>query len=117
MKVLIVDDEPLVRRSLERVFTKNKHQVETAENGLEGVKKWKLFQPDLVFLDVLMPGLSGPEVLEKMKSESQAKIIMMSAFTGDRKQNETQAMGAHLFLAKPFEDIFKIYDQAVDMMK
>ncbi len=125
MKVLIIDDEPLVRRSLERLFLSREHQVEVAENGIEGLKRWKEFQPDLIFLDVLMPGLSGPEVLKNYREDSGksnqtatlAKVILMSAFTGDKQMIDPQGLGADLFLAKPFESVFEVYDQAMELMK
>jgi len=125
MKILIVDDEPLVRRSLERVFQSRQHQVQVAENGVEGLKKWQEFEPDLIFLDVLMPGLSGPEVLRNFENETQkkmshskkAKVILMSAFTGDKQMTDPQGLGADLFLAKPFESIFEVYDQAMELMR
>ncbi|MCB0384469.1 MAG: response regulator, partial [Bdellovibrionales bacterium] len=59
MRVLIVDDEPLVRRALKRVAEMRGHEVVEAENGSQGLEKWKQENPQLVFLDVLMPGLSG----------------------------------------------------------
>ncbi|PWU20150.1 MAG: response regulator [Bdellovibrio sp.] len=110
MKVLIVDDEPLVRRSLKRILNKEGWLVEEAIDGLEGLQKWKSFQPDLVLLDVLMPGLSGPQVMENMKPETRgpSRVILMSAYTGDWNQDKTRELGADLFLAKPFENIFEV---------
>lgn len=64
MKVLIVDDEPLVRLSLRRALMKGGHVVEEAEDGVSGRDKWGSFKPDLVFLDVLMPRLSGPRFVK-----------------------------------------------------
>ncbi len=125
MKILIIDDEPLVRRSLERVFQSHQHEVQCAENGIEGLKRWLEFHPDLIFLDVLMPGLTGPEVLRNFELESvkksllskKAKVILMSAFTGDKQMTDPKGLGADLFMAKPFESIFDVYDQAMELMK
>ena len=114
MKVLIVDDEPLVRRSLEKVFLRHEHQVVTAENGIEGLKKWKEQQPDLVYLDVLMPGLTGLEVLKEMKSPRSSKVILMSAFTG--KPEDLLKVEPDLFIQKPFVDIFEVYRQGVALL-
>ena len=114
MKVLIVDDEPLVRRSLEKIFSRHEHQVVTAENGIEGLKKWKEHQPDLVYLDVLMPGLTGLEVLKEMKPPRKAKVILMSAFTG--QQQDILKVEHDLFIQKPFADIFKVYNQGLDLL-
>jgi len=119
MKVLVVDDEPLVRRSLERIFKSKEHEVEVAENGLEGLKKWQEFQPDLVFLDVLMPGLTGPEVLREIRGteKGSGKVILMSAFTGDKQLTDPASLGADLFVAKPFESIFDLYEKAIGLVK
>ena len=64
MKVLIIDDEPIIRRALGRVFKKRGHEVLEAEGGESGLEKWKSSGPDLVFLDVLMPDLNGPQVID-----------------------------------------------------
>lgn len=110
MKILIIDDEPLVRRSLKKAFLLNTdHTVEEASDGVEGIEKWRTFAPDLVLLDVLMPKMSGPEVLQKISQDkSPAKVVLISAYSGEHNLQTAQKLGAHLFLAKPFEDIFNI---------
>lgn len=107
MKILVVDDEPLVRLALKKVFTQKGWAVEVAENGEEGLEKWQSFNPDLVFLDVLMPKLSGPEVLNRVPAKT-AFVILMSAFAGDFDLDKAKANGADLFLAKPFDSIFSV---------
>lgn len=110
MKILIIDDEPLVRLSLRRALHKSGHSIEEAEDGLSGKEKWKSFRPDLVFLDVLMPRLSGPDLLRALTAEDKGptKVILMSAFTGEYDLERAQSLGAHLFIPKPFEDIFAV---------
>ena len=110
MKVLIVDDEPLVRLSLKRALHKCGHLIEEAEDGQSGLEKWQIFKPDLVFLDVLMPRLSGPDLLRALSKTDRAfsKVILMSAFTGEYDLERAQSLGAHLFIPKPFEDIFAV---------
>lgn len=115
MKVLIVDDEVLVRRSLVRAFRAKGYEVIEAENGLTGLEAWNQENPDLVFLDVLMPGLTGPEVLKEKKNFS-AKVILMSAFTGEHNMETAHQLGATLFIPKPFEDIFKIVELAEEVL-
>lgn len=116
MKILIVDDEILVRRSLVRALTQKQHDVKEAANGIEGLKLWKSWDPDLVFLDVLMPGLTGPEVLKDIGKVGHAKVILMSAFSGEHNMLTAQQMGADIFIPKPFEDIFAIVKTAEDLM-
>lgn len=112
MKLLVVDDEPLVRRSLKRAAEVRGHQVELASNGLEGKDLWESFKPELVFVDVLMPVMDGPTLLSKKPPESRAKIIMMSAFTGEYDGEAAFKMGADLFMAKPFENIMDVMIKA-----
>ncbi|WP_413295270.1 response regulator [Bdellovibrio sp. HCB185ZH] len=116
MKVLIVDDEALVRRSLSRAFRAKGHEVIEAENGNEGLEQWKKSTPDLVFLDVLMPGLTGPEVLKEIGTNRSGKVILMSAFAGEHNMETALQMGAEMFVPKPFEDIFAVVKMAEDLL-
>lgn len=117
MKILIVDDEALVRRSLSRALKLKGHEVREATNGSEGLEAWKEWMPDLVFLDVLMPLLTGPEVLKKMNESNTAKVILISAFSGDHNMQTAQQMGATIFIPKPFEDIFAVVATAEGLFK
>ncbi|MBV2168981.1 MAG: response regulator [Bdellovibrio sp.] len=116
MKILIVDDEALVRRSLSRALKSKGYEVLEALNGTEGLQSWRDWKPDLVFLDVLMPGMTGPEVLKEIGSENQAKVILISAFSGEHNMQTAQEMGANLFVPKPFEDIFAVVKMAEDLL-
>jgi len=107
MKVLIVDDEALVRKALKRALELHKHEVYEATDGAEGLTLWRALQPQVVFLDIVMPGLTGPQVLKEIGKRGSTKVVLMSAFAGP--------LGAELapesydaFIAKPFEDIFDI---------
>lgn len=110
MKILVIDDEPLVRLSLKRALEKLGHEVRMAEDGQNGMDAWLARPPDLVFLDVLMPRLSGPDLLKKLGAEARAhaKVVLMSAFTGEYDLERAKALGADLFIPKPFEDVFAV---------
>ncbi len=112
MKILIVDDEPLVRKSLQRAFVAKGHEVFLAADGREGLKLWLETLPDVVFLDVLMPGMSGPELLREIGIQCGkswcGRTILMSAYSGEHNVETAQQMGADLFIPKPFEDIFAV---------
>ena len=116
MKVLIVDDEALVRRSLSRAFLSQGHQVAEAADGTKGLEMWRSLAPDLVFLDVLMPGLSSPEVIREMGSDRVGKVILMSAFAGEHNIETAQQIGADLFIPKPFDDIFDVLKMAEELL-
>lgn len=110
MNVLVIDDEPLVRLSLKRALEKLGHAVAQAEDGQSGLEAWRVSPPDLVFLDVLMPRLSGPDLLKKIAASerSRAKVVLMSAFTGEYDLERAKALGADLFIPKPFDDVFAV---------
>jgi two-component system, response regulator PdtaR len=112
MKLLIVDDEELVRRSLRRAAESRGHQVIEADNGETGLKIWRADAPDLVLLDVLMPGLTGPQVLKELGSSHSAKVILISAYTGDYGIDRAKDLGADLFIPKPFHNIFDVIETA-----
>lgn len=117
MKVLVVDDEILVRRALARAFQLAGHQVSEAAGGQEGLELWRTFLPDLVLLDVLMPDLNGPQVLEQIgTSKGLCRVILMSAYTGTYDLQRAKNLGADLFLSKPFEDIFSTVKLAEDLV-
>ncbi len=108
MKVLIVDDEPLVRRSLQKAFLSKGHSVELANDGTSALDVWPSFDPDVVMLDVLMPGLSGPQVLERVNRREATVVVLMSAFAGEYNLETAKSLGAHDFIPKPFSEIFEI---------
>lgn len=117
-KILVVDDEPLVRRSLKRVLETSGYQVFEAVDGKQGLNMWKETAPDLVFLDVLMPGLSGPQVLAELdiNVRSRAKVILISAYSGEYNLDSAKSLGADHFIPKPFEDIFGIVKLVSEML-
>lgn len=116
MKVLVIDDEPLVRRSLSRALKAKGHLVFEAEDGIAGESAWKQQSPEVVFLDVLMPGLTGPQLLQKMKGH-QSKVVLMSAYSGEHNIETAESAGADLFVNKPFEDIFSIVNMAETLLE
>lgn len=115
MKILIVDDEPLVRKSLSRACRARGHEVTEAVDGLDGLARWREANPDLVFLDVLMPGLSGPQLLQEIRPRGVTSVILMSAYSGEHNMETAQAMGAEVFIPKPFENIFEVVTKAEDL--
>ncbi len=116
MKILVVDDENLVRRALMRACQSRGHEVKEAQGGVEGVRIWLEYKPDLVFLDVLMPDLNGPHVIEHVGLSQKTKIVLMSAYTGGYDLQKAKELGADIFIPKPFEDIFQIVELAEDLV-
>ena len=114
-KILVVDDEPLIRRALLKLLGGKSHILFEAKDGAEGYQLWKRENPDLVILDILMPFKTGPQLLSELMPEfPNTKVILMSAYSGDFDLSTAQRMGANYFVAKPFEDLkslVKIIDE------
>ena len=83
------------------------HKVKVASNGKRAMELWLRFDPELVFLDVMLPDMSGFQVLKSLPKNQKAKCVMISA-NDDFQEEINQANGFHLFVQKPFEDIFEI---------
>lgn len=116
MKILIIDDEPLVRRTLAKGFLSRGHDVVQAEDGEVGLAHWKEFDPDIVFLDMIMPIKTGPQVLAEIGFPRKAYVILMTAYT-QNQENLLQRFKVDEFLLKPFEDIFKVLDHIEGIKK
>jgi CheY-like chemotaxis protein len=118
-KILIVDDEPLVRRSLKRALEHAGYQIFEAPDGKAGLSLWQETKPDLVFLDILMPGLTGPQVLSEIAADVRGpcKVILISAYSGEYSLDSAKSLGADHFIPKPFEDIFGIVKLVSEMLR
>jgi DNA-binding NtrC family response regulator len=102
-KVLVIDDEKLLRWSLEQNLTKEGYTVITAENGLEGLNLFKEELPDITLLDIQLPDVSGINVLEGIKEINRsALVVMITAFGDVQTAVKTIKLGAYDFLEKPF---------------
>lgn len=105
MKILLVEDDPLMIKMYKKKFEFEGFHVDVAENGEEGLGMLKRGQkPDVILLDVMMPGLSGFEVLERMKKENGLKPIptyLLTNLTGsDEERRRAKALGAVDYLVK-----------------
>ena len=104
-KIMVVDDEQDLREMIELMLRKEGFQTDTAENGSDLLNKIDVFQPDLVTLDVMMPGLTTREILEKLKEKkTKPKIILLTVvrYSEEEKQKLVQ-MGIVDYVTKPFE--------------
>lgn len=109
MRILIIDDEALIRQSLQHVSELRGHQTWTADTGCKGLDLWKACLPEIVFLDLILPDQNGFKIMEQQPHPAQ--IVMMSAYA--QYKEEAKNKKAHLFLIKPFENIFHTFDQAL----
>jgi DNA-binding response OmpR family regulator len=105
-KVLIVDDEENVLELLYINVIRRGYQVETAQDGEEALEKLKYFTPDIVLLDIKLPGIDGWEVCKRIKqqpSTEKAAIIIISALTQKEDFEKAKKSGASVFISKPFD--------------
>jgi CheY-like chemotaxis protein len=105
MKILIVDDEPEIRFLTKRMLEKEGHSVLEAENAEEGLTKIKDARPDLVLLDVMLPGRFGWDVCREIKGNETTRDIPVAMFTvrgsaADMKRS--YEVGANAHINKPF---------------
>lgn len=102
-KILVIDDEEVVLDSCTQVLASGNCEVATATNGSDGMKLLETFEPDLVFLDLKMPGLSGFQVLERIHAEhSNIEVIVITGYATVSSAIEAMKKGAFDFLPKPF---------------
>ena len=117
-KILIVDDDSIVRRSLSRAFKTHDVEIFEAANGQEGVDLWREVKPDLVMLDVLMPILTGPQVLSIMSDQVATRVVMISAYKGENQElgSEAAPKKPDLYIPKPFENIFDVVKNTLSLL-
>ena len=103
IKILVVDDEPGICDMLKKTFSTIGFKVFSATSGLEALELAKKEKPKVVFLDVRMLGMSGLEVLEKIKAmDSQARVNIVTALADEETKAEARKLGADEFITKPF---------------
>ena len=110
-KILIVDDEPVVVALLKVRVESRGFKVETAMEGVGALEKAKAWGPDLILLDIVMPGMDGFEVCRHLKATKETASIPVVLFTASqetRLQELAQKVGATKVIQKPFVDqVFK----------
>lgn len=100
--ILVVDDEREIVRALHRALKAHGYNVHTASNGEEAVQAASSLRPDLLLLDLLLPGMSGLEVCRRVRAESNVPIIVLSIKDAERDKVEALDLGADDYVAKPF---------------
>ncbi len=117
-KVLVVDDEPFICRSLSFLLEKNDFEVFQARNGKEALVAIDTHRPDLVFLDVMMPELDGFEVTRRVRAQpelAEIRIILLTAKGQDSDRQVGLQAGADDYMTKPFSPT-KILDRAREIL-
>lgn len=105
-KILLIDDEPELLKAITICLKTSGYEVETAQDGVEGLEKAKDSKPDLIVLDILMPKMDGYEVCRLLKFDEKYKsipVIMLTAKVQDIDKAMGKKVGADNYIAKPFE--------------
>ena len=104
-KILIVDDSAMSRRMLRRILESAGHDVIEAEDGMVAIEKYFLDKPDVVLLDLIMKGMFGMDVLQKIKSiDERARVVVATADIQSSTRALTEIEGAIGFVTKPFAE-------------
>jgi CheY-like chemotaxis protein len=102
-KILLVEDDPLIYRMYQKLFTLEGYETEIAENGQEGLDKLQTFHADIILLDIMMPTMNGVEMLAKLKEDPATKdipVVVLTNVSDMRVSNEVFSKGANLSIVK-----------------
>jgi DNA-binding response OmpR family regulator len=116
MKILVVDDDPDIVRLLKYFLEAKGRQVQTASTGAEALELFKREPPDLVILDVILPGMDGWTVLQKIRESSQVPVLMLTGKDAPTDKAKGLLSGADDYIAKPF-DLAELEARIVAVMR
>ena len=102
-KVLIIEDDPLMSRMYQKIFSFEGYEVDVAENGEDGLALVRSWSPNLILLDIMMPKMNGMEVLEKLKSDPATKklpVVILTNLAGQKDAENAMSKGAVKYIVK-----------------
>lgn len=104
MKILVAEDEPLILRLIEMSLVQGGYEVIKSINGFEALSKLEMVRPNLILTDLMMPKMSGFELIEevKIKLKIQIPIIVLSSLDEEESINRATNLGADDYIIKPF---------------
>jgi CheY-like chemotaxis protein len=118
-KVLIIEDDQLIQRMYQKIFTFEKYEVVMAVDGEEGLDKARTENPTIILLDVMMPKLNGIQVLEKLKQDPATKsipVVMLSNLAGENDVETALSKGAVKYIIKSEYDPKQIADMVTEII-
>jgi two-component system response regulator RegX3 len=101
-KVLVIEDEESFREALEFILTKEGFQIESAASGPDGIAAFDKYNPDIILLDLMLPGMSGTDVCKSIRAKSNVPIIMLTAKDAEVDKVVGLEVGADDYVTKPF---------------
>ncbi len=118
-KILIVEDDPLISRMYEKIFTFEGYDVVIANDGQDGLDKVKIVKPTIILLDIMMPKLNGLQVLDRLKGDPDTKnipVIMLTNLSGDLDIETALSKGAVKYIIKSQYDPKQISDMIKEIL-
>jgi two-component system alkaline phosphatase synthesis response regulator PhoP len=100
--ILIVDDEENIRNLLEAYLTREGYTVYLAPDGVQGLAAFRRYHPDLVVLDIMLPGMDGLDVLQQIRRESEAYVLLLTSRSEEADRVVGLTVGADDYVTKPF---------------
>ncbi len=100
--ILVVDDEPTILNTVQAYLEKEGYTVHTASDGPSALKASRAFRPHLIVLDIMLPGMDGLEVLQRLRQESDVYVLMLTARADETDKIVGLTVGADDYLTKPF---------------
>lgn len=101
-KILVVDDEPSIVKLVTAYLKPEGYEVLTAVDGPSGLRSARAFRPDVVILDIMLPGMDGLDVLQQLRRDSRAYVILLTARTEESDKIIGLSVGADDYMTKPF---------------
>jgi two-component system, OmpR family, alkaline phosphatase synthesis response regulator PhoP len=101
-KILVIDDEPSIVNLVSAYLKPKGYEVLTALDGPSGLKAARAFKPDLIILDIMLPGMDGIELLSRLRRESAVYVILLTARTEETDKIVGLSVGADDYVTKPF---------------
>ena len=101
-KILVIDDEPSIIKLVTAYLKPEGYEVNTASDGISGLKAVRAYKPDLVVLDLMLPGMDGLEILAQLRRESSVYVIVLTAKTEETDKIVGLSVGADDYMTKPF---------------
>ncbi|MEO8104758.1 MAG: response regulator [Candidatus Saccharibacteria bacterium] len=118
-KIFIVEDDPLMSRMYQKIFTFEKYEVEMAGDGEEALAKIPAYNPTLILLDVMMPKMNGLQVLERLKADPATKhipVIMLTNLAGHQDAETALTKGAVKYIIKSEHEPKEIADMVGEII-
>ena len=101
-KILIIDDEPSIVNLVQAYLKPEGYEVYTASDGIRGLKAARAYKPDLIVLDLMLPGMDGMELLSQLRRESNVYVILLTAKAEETDKIVGLSVGADDYMTKPF---------------